>query len=31
MIKAHKSEVREFNVVIKTNILGDAVPKEGVH
>ena len=26
-----KVKVREFNGVIKTNILGDEIPKEGVH
>ena len=26
-----KAQVREFNGVIKTNFLGDEIPKEGVH
>ena len=26
-----KAKVREFNGVIKTNFLGDEIPKEGVH
>ena len=26
-----KAKVREFNGLIKTNFLGDEVPKEGVH
>ena len=26
-----KAKVREFNGVIKTNFLGDQIPKEGVH
>ena len=26
-----KAKVREFNSVIKTNFLGDEIPKEGVH
>ena len=29
--KYRKVKVREFNAVIKTNILGDEVPKENVH
>ena len=29
--KYRKVKVREFNDVIKTNILGDEVPKENVH
>ena len=26
-----KAKVREFNGVVKTNFLGDEIPKEGVH
>ena len=26
-----KAEVRQFNGVIKANVLGDEIPKEGVH
>ena len=26
-----KAEVREFNGVTKTNVLGDEIPKENVH
>ena len=26
-----KTKVREFNGVVKTNFLGDEIPKEGVH
>ena len=29
--KCIKAKVREFNSVIKTNFLGDKIPKEGVH
>ena len=31
MIKKHKAKVREFNGVIKTNVLGDEIPKESMH
>ena len=30
-IKYIKGKVREFNSVIKTNFLGDEIPKENVH
>ena len=26
-----KAKVREFNVVVKTNFLGDEIPKKNVH
>ena len=29
--ETHKSQVREFDSKIKTNFLGDAVPKENMH
>ena len=29
--KCIKAKVREFNGVIKTNVLGDGIPKENVH
>ena len=31
MMKNTKTKVREFNGVIKTNFLGDEIPKENVH
>ena len=30
-MKDIKAKVREFNGVIKTNVLGDEIPKEGMH
>ena len=31
MMKNTKTKVREFNGVIKTNFLGDEIPKESMH
>ena len=31
MKNTKKAKVREFNGVIKTNFLGDKIPKENVH